>query len=126
MTELDTSQYTPADKTTTEEKKEETEYDKVDAEQVQDFLNRLEYVITHSKDEELIEKAMNVMDDIKENGNAEENMILKKYQCRKCKKVFPTTRSYKGHYHGKPGCGGTPRWMSDYETWEEQLNTIKI
>jgi len=127
MSELDTSAYTPANQTENEEDEEqEQEYDEVDPDQVQNFLEHLEYVINNTKDEELVEKGMEVMDDITDEGNAEDNVILKKYQCLKCNKVFPTKQSYRGHYHGKPDCGGTPRWMSDYENWEDQMNIVRV
>lgn len=132
MSELDTSAYTPAhetennEETETNEEEDGQEHDEVDPEQVQTFLDHLEYVINNAKDEELIEKGMEVIDDITDEGNAEDNVILKKYQCLKCNKIFPTRKSYRGHYHGKPDCGETPRWMSDYDDWEDQMNIVRV
>lgn len=123
MTELDTSEYTAAPKK--EEQQEEQQQEEVDPEQVQTFLSKLEYIVNNTRNQALAEIGMNVLADIKENGRASENILIRRFQCLKCKEVFPTEKSFKCHYHSNPGCGDTPRWQTNYENPEDQLNVIR-
>lgn len=97
-----------------------------DPAQVDKYLESAKHIAENSKDKELAQKAEQVFKEIKEEDKVEEHIKLQKYQCLKCKEVFPTERSFKGHYHGKPRCGMTPRYMTDYDKPEDQMKVIRI
>lgn len=131
MSELDTSAYTPAHKTENEEQEEQDEEEEIPVPedinpyQVTEFLDKIKYVKKHTKVTELENIIEQVIEEIEDNGNVKENMVLKRYQCLKCTDVFTTKKAFKGHYHSSPNCGGMPRWRSEYEDAEDQMNIVK-